>query len=45
MKNGMIDIRQVHVDDGFWNKLINNAVEHVLPYQWRHPAMRSAILR
>ena len=35
MKNGMIDIRQVHVDDGFWNKLINNAVEHVLPYQWR----------
>lgn len=30
-----IGIRQIHVDDGFWNKRIRNAVENVVPYQWR----------
>lgn len=30
-----IGIRQIHVDDGFWNKRIRNAVEKVVPYQWR----------
>lgn len=30
-----IGICQIHVDDGFWNKRIRNAVEKVVPYQWR----------
>lgn len=30
-----IGMKQVKVDDGFWNKRIRNAVENVVPYQWR----------
>lgn len=35
MRTEMIDIRQVRVHDQFWDSMITNAVEHVLPYQWR----------
>ena len=35
MKTVEIDIKQIKVDDGFWNKRIRNAVENVVPYQWR----------
>lgn len=30
-----ISIKDVIIDDGFWNKRIENAVEKVVPYQWR----------
>ena len=35
MSSEMINIRQVRVADKFWDKLIDNATEHVIPYQWR----------
>lgn len=35
MHTEMMNINHVKVADPFWNKLITNAVEHVLPYQWR----------
>lgn len=35
MNTNMINIRDVRVEDQFWDKLISNAVNHVLPYQWR----------
>lgn len=34
-KNVEISLKNVHVDDGFWNNRIRNAVENVVPYQWR----------
>lgn len=34
-KEREISIRDVVVDDGFWNRRIENAVEKVVPYQWR----------
>lgn len=30
-----INLKNIKVDDGFWNKRIRNAVENVVPYQWR----------
>ena len=35
MKTEMIQIPQVRVADKFWDRLITNATERVLPYQWR----------
>ena len=35
MNTSMINIKDVRVADRFWDKLISNAVTHVLPYQWR----------
>lgn len=35
MHTEMMNINHVKVADPFWNRLITNAVEHVLPYQWR----------
>ena len=32
-----INLKNIKVDDGFWNKRIRNAVENVVPYQWRGP--------
>ncbi len=34
-KEREISIKDVRVDDGFWNGRITNAVEKVVPYQWR----------
>ena len=30
-----VNIQHVKIADRFWDKMIRNAVEHVLPYQWR----------
>lgn len=30
-----ISIKDVKVDDSFWNGRIGNAVEKAVPYQWR----------
>ncbi len=35
MQNVEIGVGQVKVNDGFWNRRIQNAVENVVPYQWR----------
>ena len=35
MKNHEIPVKNVHVNDAFWNGQIQNAVENVIPYQWR----------
>ena len=35
MMTEMIQIPQVRVADRFWDRLITNATERVLPYQWR----------
>ncbi|HPF87219.1 MAG TPA: glycoside hydrolase family 127 protein [Candidatus Limiplasma sp.] len=35
MKNYEIPVRNIRVNDMFWNGQIQNAVEHVIPYQWR----------
>lgn len=37
MQNGYkeINLKNVRVNDSFWNKRIRNAVENVVPYQWR----------
>ncbi len=34
-KNVEISVKNIHVDDAFWNHRIENAVENVIPYQWR----------
>ena len=33
--NYELPIKNIHVDDPFWNTQISNAVNHVIPYQWR----------
>lgn len=35
MHSELMNVRQVKVADSFWDCLISNAVEHVIPYQWR----------
>ncbi|MBO4367922.1 MAG: glycoside hydrolase family 127 protein [Clostridia bacterium] len=35
MTSEMLGIRQVKVNDDFWSKRIDRAIERVIPYQWR----------
>ena len=35
MKQTRIPIENIHINDSFWNGRIRNAVENVVPYQWR----------
>ena len=35
MKIRELPIAGIHVNDPFWNPLIRNAVDNVIPYQWR----------
>lgn len=35
MENREVPVQAVRIDDGFWNGKIKNAVDNVIPYQWR----------
>ncbi|MBR5111698.1 MAG: glycoside hydrolase family 127 protein [Clostridia bacterium] len=35
MASEMLNIRQVKVNDPFWNSRIDLVIDHVIPYQWR----------
>ncbi|MBM7573485.1 glycoside hydrolase family 127 protein [Aquibacillus albus] len=34
VENKSIDLKQINIDDRFWNHRINRIIEKVIPYQW-----------